>query len=67
LYFAFSCCHTKSHKSGEEILEDLKRRIVIGKKWNGFILSTACSIAPQVPKENILLLNEAVNLWGKFT
>jgi uroporphyrinogen-III decarboxylase len=53
--------------SKEEILEDLKRRIVIGKKWNGFILSTACSIAPQVPKENILLLNEAVNLWGKFT
>ncbi|MBM4172504.1 MAG: hypothetical protein FJ214_11595 [Ignavibacteria bacterium] len=52
--------------SKAEILNDLNNRIDIGKKWNGFILSTACSIAPQVLKENIFLLNDAVRCWGKL-
>ena len=47
-----------------DILEDLKMRIGIGKKWNGYILSTACSIAPHVPKEHVLLMSKAVELWG---
>ena len=50
--------------SKEEIEADARHRIEIGKRHNGFILSTACSIAPAVPATNILLLKEAVERWG---
>lgn len=46
------------------ILADARKRLEIGKKGSGFILSTACSIAPAVKRENILLLKEAVERWG---
>jgi hypothetical protein len=48
----------------EEITDDLKRRIEIGKQKKGFILSTACSIAPPVKKGNILLLRKIVDKYG---
>jgi len=48
----------------EEIVSDARRRLQIGKTQSGFILSTACSIAPAVPAENILLLKKAVERWG---
>lgn len=47
----------------EEIINDLTERIKIGNSKPGFILSTACSIAPEVKKENILLLKEVADLW----
>ncbi|MCL5034057.1 MAG: hypothetical protein M1395_03010 [Bacteroidetes bacterium] len=47
-----------------DITSDAKDRIEIGKKVGGFILSTACSIAPRVKREKILLLKEAVERWG---
>jgi MtaA/CmuA family methyltransferase len=50
--------------SKDQILEDARQRIEIGKRHGGFILSTACSIAPGVRRENILLLREAVERWG---
>ena len=50
--------------SNEEILEDARRRIEIGRHNGGFILSTACSIAPHVKRDKILLLKEAVERWG---
>lgn len=50
--------------SAEEIRADARRRLEIGKAGGGFILSTACAIAPHVPRENILLLREAVEKWG---
>lgn len=52
------------NSSREEILEDLKQRIEIGKLKKGFILSTACSIAPPVKRENILLLKETLDQAG---
>ncbi len=52
------------NSSREEILEDLKQRIEIGKSKKGFILSTACSIAPPVKRENILLMKEALDQAG---
>jgi len=48
----------------EEILSDAKKRIEVGGKSGGFILSTACSIAPKVKKEKVLLLRRAVERWG---
>ena len=50
--------------SDEEILADAHKRLNIGKQRPGFILSTACSIAPAVPAKNVLLLREAVEKWG---
>lgn len=48
----------------EEIIEDTKKRIEIASKNNGFILSTACSIAPAVKKENIQLLKKVIDFWN---
>lgn len=48
----------------QEILEDVHRRIEIGKRHGGFILSTACSIAPPAKREHIQLLRTAVDRWG---
>lgn len=47
-----------------EILEDAEQRILVGKQGGGFILSTACSVAPAVKPESIYLLREAVERWG---
>ena len=47
-----------------EILDDAKRRLEIGKVLGGYILSTACSIAPRVQREKVLLLREAAEQWG---
>ncbi len=52
------------NENSNELKEDLKNRVELGKKNRGFILSTACSIAPATPKENILLMKEAVDRWG---
>jgi MtaA/CmuA family methyltransferase len=54
------------NKSVSEIKQDAKNRIEIGKPGSGFILSTACSIAPEVPKENILALYDAVEEFGRY-
>ena len=48
----------------EQILEDARRRIEVGREGGGFILSTACSVAPGVEREKLLLLREAVERWG---
>ena len=50
--------------SNEEIMADAKRRLEIGKAGGGYIFSTACSIAPRVRREAVLLLREAVEKWG---
>ncbi|MBM4160141.1 MAG: hypothetical protein FJ217_03480 [Ignavibacteria bacterium] len=50
--------------SEEDILRDARRRIEIGKEGGGFILSTACSVAPRVEREKLRLLREAVERWG---
>jgi uroporphyrinogen decarboxylase len=52
--------------SPEEILADAGRRIEVGKRGGGFILSTACSVAPRVPPDHLLLLREAVDRWGNM-
>jgi hypothetical protein len=56
--------HTLLKKSDEEILDDARRRIDTGKQGGGFILSTACSVAPRVERQKLQLLREAVERWG---
>ena len=51
----------------KKIREDVGRIIQIGKeKGKGFILSTACSIAPKVSKESILLLSDLIREYGIY-
>ena len=51
-------------KTEEDILKDAEERIRTGKEGGGFILSTACSVAPHVPREHLLVLRKAVDQWG---
>lgn len=56
--------NTLLYGSTEKILEDVRRRIEVGKEGGGFILSTACSVAPRVEREKLQLLREAIERWG---
>ncbi|MFC1725463.1 uroporphyrinogen decarboxylase family protein [candidate division KSB1 bacterium] len=49
-----------------EMISDVKNRIETGKNGKGFILSTACSIAPNVHKDRIKVLYELVNEFGRY-
>jgi hypothetical protein len=48
----------------KEILDDARGRIVSGKQHGGFVLSTACSIAPRTRPEHVQLLRTATDRWG---
>jgi len=51
----------------EKVRNDVKKIIEIGKnQGRGFILSTACSIAPLVTKERILMLSEMISEYGQY-
>lgn len=50
----------------ETIVADVESRLKIGKEYPGFILSTACSIAPNVPKEHVQLLAKIVKEKGIY-
>jgi MtaA/CmuA family methyltransferase len=56
--------NTLLHGSDDEVLADVKRRIEIGKRGRGFILSTACSIAPHVNRERVQMLVELAEQYG---
>ncbi len=45
----------------EEIIDDVRKRVNIGGISKGFILSTACSIAPPVKRERIQLLRKIID------
>ena len=46
--------------------EDVCKIIETGKRGKGFILSTACSIAPKVTKERLLMLSQLVERYGRY-
>jgi hypothetical protein len=56
--------NTLLNKGPVEILDDLQAIVQTGKRGGGFILSTACSVAPHVRRENVKLLRKAAELWG---
>jgi hypothetical protein len=56
--------HTLLNNTPERILADAKERLLVGKEGGGFIFSTACSVAPGVPREHVMLLRDAVERWG---
>ena len=51
----------------EKVRKDVRKIIETGKtKGKGFILSTACSIAPLVTKERVLMLSETISEYGVY-
>ncbi len=52
--------------SMEQIKKDVEWRLNIGKENGGYILSSACSVAPKTPPQNIELLSELVETFGKY-
>jgi len=58
--------NTLYKKSPDEIYEDAVKRIKIGYPTQRFILSTACSVSPNTPPENIKVLIRAVNDYGWY-
>ncbi len=54
-------------QAGEEVIrKDLLKRIRIGMKNKGFILSTACSIAPACTKESVRAMAEMAKRAGVY-
>lgn len=50
----------------ETVRKDAEYRISAGKSGGGYILSTACSIAPHTRRENIQLLARVANDVGRY-
>ncbi len=51
--------NTLLNRSRAEVREDALRRLAIGSRGGGYILSSACSVSPRVPPENLTVLAEA--------
>ena len=45
---------------------DIKWRIKVGKPDGGYILSTACSVAPHVKTERLTRLAELAEEYGRY-
>ncbi len=58
--------HTLLLGTKEAIRADVIRRLEIGMTARGFILSTACAIAPETPAANVALLRELVEQHGVY-
>ena len=52
--------------SAEDIKRDVAHRIKVGKPNGGYILSTACSIAPHTKRENIQILKDIAEEFGQY-
>lgn len=50
----------------DQIRADIRQRLAVGKTAKGFVLSTACAIAPATPAEHVALLREVVKAEGKY-
>ncbi len=58
--------HVLLNGTPEQIRTDVRRRLEIGMTAPGFILSTACAIAPGTPAAHVTLLREMVELHGCY-
>lgn len=58
--------HTLLKGTPDQVRADVIRRIEIGMQAPGFILSTACAIAPDTPAGNVMLLRELVERYGRY-
>ncbi|NLX54104.1 MAG: hypothetical protein GXY58_03215 [Planctomycetaceae bacterium] len=56
--------HTLLKKSREEVRQDALHRLRTGSPGGGYILSSACSVSPRVPPENLTVLAEVAAEFG---
>jgi Uroporphyrinogen decarboxylase (URO-D) len=56
--------NTLWRQSREEVRADALQRLAIGSVGSGYILSSACSVSPRVPPENLTVLAEASKEFG---
>ena len=59
--------HTLLNKSREEVREDALWRLKVGSPGSGYILSSACSVSPRVPPENLTVLVEVSEQFGEVS
>jgi uroporphyrinogen decarboxylase len=57
--------NTLLNKSREEVRKDALWRLKVGSRGGGYILSSACSVSPRVPPENLTVLVEASEEFGR--
>jgi hypothetical protein len=50
----------------DDVRAAARERLRIAAPGGGYILSTACSVSPAAPPENIAVLREAVERWGRY-
>jgi hypothetical protein len=58
--------NTLLHGSIAVVKNDVTRRIKIGRSGGGYILSSACSISPHTPRENIEVLSQLAETYGTY-
>lgn len=58
--------NTLLNGNSNQVSEDVRWRLEKGKPQGGYILSSACSVAPQTPPENIILLEALSEEFGKY-
>jgi hypothetical protein len=51
-------------KTRDEVRRDALERLRVGSSGGGYILSSACSVSPRVPPENLTVLAEAAEEFG---
>jgi len=50
----------------DDVRRAARERLRIAAPGGGYVLSTACSVSPAAPPENIVVLREAAEQWGKY-
>jgi uroporphyrinogen decarboxylase len=51
--------------SPEFVRADARRRVLLGKPGGGYILSSACSVAPRTPRGNVEVLRSVAEEYGR--
>ena len=58
--------NTLLYGSPEEVRADVQNRLAIGRPGGGYVLSSACSVAPHTPPENIAMLAVVAEEFGRY-
>jgi uroporphyrinogen-III decarboxylase len=54
------------YKTAEEVIQEASSRILIGKPGAGYILSTACSVAPHVEPWKVEMFTPLAEELGRY-
>lgn len=58
--------NTLLYGTPDEVRADVQNRLAIGRPGGGYVLSSACSVAPHTPPENIELLAVLAEEFGRY-